>query len=521
MTEHRDSDDSARTLLVVPPPEDDPTPGDEPPNNLDAEKAVLGSILLSHHAFNDIQPIVEASDFYRPAHELIYDAATALYVRGDAVDAVTVAAELAAHGQRELRRAGGAPYLYQLISTVPAPQNGPYYAQIVADHAARRRILAASRRIAQLATSGETDPAALHTVALAALQRAMPAGATGTTSPWSPVDIGAVLDGNLSESPPTILARADGPFLLYPGAVHSLSGEPESGKSWLALLACAQELELDHTAVYLDFEDRPGRVVGRLLALGAHPDTIRQRFRYIRPNVGLTAATLPHLLAAARGATLAVVDGITEAMTLHGLSLMDNEDVARWLALVPRVLADTGPAVLQIDHVVKNTENRGRYAIGGQHKLAGIDGCAYKTIVTEPFGRGKRGHARVILDKDREGHVREIALGHTVAILTLDSRPTQRHTADELRVHLDPPQVDTGADGAFRPTGLMEKVSRFLEVNPGATGRAITDVVRGKSSAVRDAIRALINEGYVRTEPGPDRSTLHWSDRAFREDEEA
>lgn len=513
MSDPHDYGSEPPPLYAVPPPDDT----DDSPRDTDAERSVLGAILVDRQAFDDVQPIIEGHDFYTPAHELIYDAACTIYADGRPVDAITVADHLQATG--DLRRTGGAPYLAQLISNAPVAATAPWHAHIVAGHAQRRRVLASARRIAQLATNPTTNPSELHTVALAALQQAAPA-TPGATSTWAPIDIAAVLDGDIHEQEPTVLARTDGARLLYPSAVHSISGEPESGKTWVALKAAADELNTGHPVVFVDFEDRATRVLPNLIAAGAHPEHVRDHFRYIRPDAALTAATLPHLLAAARGATLAIVDGITEAMTLHGLSLMDNEDVARWLALVPRALADAGCAVLQIDHVVKNPENRGRYAIGGQHKLAGIDGCSYKITVTEPFGRGKRGHARITVDKDRPGHVRAIAFGHTVATLTLDSRATDRHTADQLRIHLDPPGDDIGPDGAFRPTGLMEKVSRFVEINPGSSGRQITDVVRGKQQAVRDALKALIREGYLRTEPGPDRSTLHWAERPFREDDE-
>lgn len=517
MSNHHDDSSDTSLLYAVPPPDDydgDTTPE---PHDLDAERSTLGAILIDPTAFHDVQAVLEPDDFYQPAHELIYDAAATLYAAGAPVDAVTVCDELTKRG--DLRRTGGAPYLHQLIMAAPVAATASWHARIVADHAQRRRVLHATRRIAHLATNPTTDPSELHTVALAALQQAAPL-TPGTTSTWAPVDVTAVLDGDIHEQEPTVLARTDGARLLYPSAVHSISGEPESGKTWFALKACADELNGGNPVVFVDFEDRASRVLPNLIAAGAHPHHVRDHFRYIRPDTGITAATLPHLLAAARGATLAVVDGITEAMTLHGLSLMDNEDVARWLTLVPRALADAGCAVLQIDHVVKNPENRGRYAIGGQHKLAGIDGCSYKITVTEPFGRGKRGHARITVDKDRPGYVRAISFGHTVATLTIDSRATERHTADQLRIYLEPPGDDVGPDGAFRPTHLMEKVSKFVEVNPGCSGRAITEVVKGKSAAVRDAIRALTTEGYIRTEPGEKRSVLHWSDRPYREDED-
>ena len=60
------------------------------------------------------------------------------------------------------------------------------------------------------------------------------------------------------------------------------------------------------------------------------------------------------------------MDGITEAMSLHGLQLQDNNDVARFMVMLPRRFARTGAAALLIDHVTKDRETRGRYAIGAQ-----------------------------------------------------------------------------------------------------------------------------------------------------------
>lgn len=498
---------------------DEPRPT-EPPHNHDAEQATLGAALIDAHARDALTALLDPDDFYTPRHELIYDALITLHAAGTPVDVVTVAEHLQQAGS--LARAGGAPYIAHLISIAPPGPTATWHAQIVADYAARRRIQQAANKIADQASRPGSDLDDLTATALHQLQQATARATTGQTpSTWRPVDLGPILDGTLADTPaPTILPRADGPCLLYAGAVHSIAGEPESGKTWVAIRAAVTELAAGNTVLYVDFEDRATRIVNRFLAAGATPNQIRDQLRYIRPDTALTATTTTHLEHAAHGATLAVIDGITEAMTLHGLSLLDNEDVARWLALMPRRLADHGPAVLQIDHVIKNAENRGRYAIGGQHKLAGIDGAAYKVTVTEPFGRGKKGHARITLDKDREGHVRAIALGHTVAVLTIDARDTERHTADQLRIYLDPPTADVGPDGAFRPTHLMESVSRYVEVNPGCTGKTITDTIRGNTKAIRDGLAALVREGYLRTEPGIRNAVHHWSERPFREDDQ-
>ena len=266
----------------------------------------------------------------------------------------------------------------------------------------------------------------------------------------------------------------------------------------------------------IDFEDRASRVVGRLLALGATPDAIRDRFHYIRPHSPIDAATSATLVTLVSGSTLVILDGVTEAMTLHGYDLHSNADIASFYHLLPRTLADAGPAVGMIDHVVKDSEKQGRWAIGGQHKLAGIDGVAYLVKAIEEFGRGKLGHARITVSKDRPGYVEEIALGRTVAELWLDAR-----NDDYVKAELKAPEsIVDDSTGQLRPTHLMEKVSRFIEITPGCLARTITETNLGRKQYVRTALANLIREGYVEVETGPHRAQFHRSIRPYREAEE-
>jgi len=126
-----------------------------PPQDLIAEQSVLGGMLLSKDAIADVVEIIRERDFYRPAHELIYDAILDLYGRGDPADPVTVAAELTKRG--DIARAGGAPYLHTLISSVPTAANANYYARIVRDRAILRRLVEAGTKIVQLGYSEEGD----------------------------------------------------------------------------------------------------------------------------------------------------------------------------------------------------------------------------------------------------------------------------------------------------------------------------------------------------------------------------
>jgi len=105
-------------------------------------------MLLSKDAIADCVEGLKGVDFYRPAHELIYDAILDLYSRGEPADAITVSDELTKRG--DLTRVGGQAYLHQLISEVPTAANAGYYAEIVAERAVLRRLVDAGTKIVQM-----------------------------------------------------------------------------------------------------------------------------------------------------------------------------------------------------------------------------------------------------------------------------------------------------------------------------------------------------------------------------------
>ena len=124
----------------------------QPPQDLAAEQSVLGGMLLSKDAIADVVEVLTPNDFYRPAHQSVYDCVLDLYGRGEPADPITVSAELERRG--ELMRVGGAPYLHTLIATVPTAANASYSAEIVAEKAVLRRLVEAGTRIVQLGYNG-------------------------------------------------------------------------------------------------------------------------------------------------------------------------------------------------------------------------------------------------------------------------------------------------------------------------------------------------------------------------------
>ncbi|MEO6791056.1 MAG: replicative DNA helicase [Ornithinibacter sp.] len=127
-----------------------------PPQDLHAEQSVLGSMLINKDAIADCLEVVKAHDFYRPAHELIFDAVLDLFGRGEPADAITVADELSKRG--DITRVGGQAYLHQLIQSVPTAANAGFYAEIVHERAVLRRLVEAGTRIVQMGyAQGEGD----------------------------------------------------------------------------------------------------------------------------------------------------------------------------------------------------------------------------------------------------------------------------------------------------------------------------------------------------------------------------
>ncbi|SDQ63142.1 replicative DNA helicase [Thermostaphylospora chromogena] len=126
-----------------------------PPHNIEAEQSVLGGMLLSKDAIADVIEVLRADDFYRPAHQIIYDVIIDLYGRGEPADAVTVLDELQKRG--ELARVGGGVYVHTLTAVVPTAANAGYYAKIVREQAVLRRLIEAGTRIVSYGYGGHNE----------------------------------------------------------------------------------------------------------------------------------------------------------------------------------------------------------------------------------------------------------------------------------------------------------------------------------------------------------------------------
>lgn len=126
-----------------------------PPQDLEAEQATLGAMLVEPTAASVAMAIVEEDDFYREVHRIIFRAMMTLHSRNEAVDLVTVGAELRRRAQ--LENVGGGEYLTALIGQVPTAAHVTRYATIVAEKAVLRKLIWAGSRIQQMAYEDPED----------------------------------------------------------------------------------------------------------------------------------------------------------------------------------------------------------------------------------------------------------------------------------------------------------------------------------------------------------------------------
>lgn len=124
-----------------------------PPQNIDAERALLGAIILKPDVMHDVSVTVYPESFYADKHREIYRAILEIFSKGDPIDVLTITTKL--KNKDLLERTGGASYVTELVETVPAAGNGLYYAQLVQDKSILRGMINAADEIAEL---GYSDP---------------------------------------------------------------------------------------------------------------------------------------------------------------------------------------------------------------------------------------------------------------------------------------------------------------------------------------------------------------------------
>jgi hypothetical protein len=298
--------------------------------------------------------------------------------------------------------------------------------------------------------------------------------------------------------------------LLYPGRRTLLSGETESLKTWAALILAKAEMEIDLPVAWADLDAMGAdELLDRLRALGVEDNRIDRLFRYYEPSERLAGDRLTEVcdVICADGVRLFIIDAFNTMLGLHGLDPSSTPDVEAFWREIADPLTKVGAAPTLLDHVVKNPDSRGKYAYGSERKASGaIVHIGFRTL--EPLTRGGTGRTLLTTHKDRPGYLPRPRIGR----LVLDS--------DGERISYEI-EADRSRDGnKFRPTFLMERISRTLEVQADPVSQTwVERNVTGKADGLRVALTCLIDEGYVAKEQ-TDRAWRLSFARPYREDDD-
>ena len=252
------------------------------PYDHDAEAAVLGGLLIDGDALHRVLPVIKPEDFHRARNQYCFAACLAVFGRQEAIDQITVARELA---QRDrLESVGGLPYLGQLIANTPTSVNVEYYAGIVADTAAKRRLIDAGNRIADLGFEDTDDADETMRRAVEVLFQVQPTNTDRGFVPLSSVfDVylqGDVADPTLTELPPLQSGYGDLDSLLG-GMQRSdlliVGARPGLGKSSLALNICVNAAKDGAVCGIFSLEMSRDQIAMRVLASESGVDSHRLR----------------------------------------------------------------------------------------------------------------------------------------------------------------------------------------------------------------------------------------------------
>ncbi|MBI2865752.1 MAG: replicative DNA helicase [Chloroflexi bacterium] len=258
-----------------------------PPHDVEAEEAVIGSLIIDGEAIYQIATFLKPEDFFRDRNQWCYQACLALYQRNEAVNQVTLAHELAQ--QRRLEGVGGVAYLSTLAAQVPTSLHIEHYARIVHRTAIMRRLIEAAGKIARLGYEGGADVDEVLSHAEAELYRLR----RPDSSDRGFVHIREVIDQFLAESPlaPAAALQSRRPHVptgfreldkllggFHPSDLVILAARPGLGKSALALnIARYAALTRGATVAFFSLEMAKDQLAQRLLACESGVDSQRLR----------------------------------------------------------------------------------------------------------------------------------------------------------------------------------------------------------------------------------------------------
>lgn len=437
-----------------------------PPQNIDAERSVLGAMLLNPDAVGSAIEILRETAsgvFYAEAHQHIYAAMVALFRRAAPIDVVTLTDELTRAGH--LEAAGGVNYLADLSSAVPTSANVDYYAGIVLDAAVLRKLISACTQLAGEAyalpenTSELLDRAEAHIFAIAQARQLNPIHRVSDLLEESINRIEAIINSHQGITGlATGFQKLDEMLSgLQPSDMVVLAARPSVGKTALALnIASHVSIHLNKSTLVFSLEMSKEQLVQRLLCMEGRIDSRRLRTGY------LAGAEFPKLQAAA--------DKLSRVPLYiddtPNVSILDIRSKAR------RHAAQYGLDLMILDYLqlmgsAGRVENRQTEIAAISRSIKGI--ARELKIPVMALSQLSREAEKDDSGMPKLSHLRESGAIEQDAdvVLILSRPPAHEAEGNENLIRLDVAKQRNG------PTGKMEllfdrNIQRFKSVMPGS-----------------------------------------------------
>lgn len=441
--------------------------------DLAAERACLAAVLLDDgHAgvWRRLSPILDASHFHDPRHALVWSALVALHSRGEAVDIVTLAAELRTRGR--LNTVGGAQFLGELTDDIPTVAHCEAHARLVVTASVRRALGAIGVRLAAAAADGTKDPLALRDLAVEALRRVRGVATAAASS------MDDLLTDFWADTEAAVQGRASGPLPFHVptldriseggmkrGGTYFVVARPGIGKTALATMIAGAVAEQGERVLYVALEPSRGDVVRSMLAARAGVSLLK----ITRQQLGLSQDEMNRL---------AVVSNAAASWPFHALDAngADAPDTVARIEAAMHALPSV-PALVIVDHLLKvraigrheKPHNATAEVVAGLVALGKRSGSTF--LVLAHIGRGVSTNGNLY----RRPRVEDIAGGDSInrdadGILVLhreDKYPTRKESVgDPLLngvVDVLAPKLRGVADNSFARLQFRGDVQRFDE----------------------------------------------------------
>lgn len=303
-----------------------------PPHCIEAEEAVLGSIIVDCNCFSEVRAIINAEAFYRDKNKWVFDAMESLTERGERIDQLTLSQELA-RGDK-LEEIGGASYLSHLVYVTPTSLHAQYYAQIVARESYRRKMITAGSQIAAIAYEGNGDTMNLFLKAQDTLAKLEPEDKQEIIKPKQHAEIMLDMLSRRKEKrfdavPFGYRDLDDFTGGMYGGDFVIVGARPSVGKSQLLLEIALHNAKLGRSVLFASAEMSLTQLTEREVVIGTGIDIRRLRKGELgelewekAQTVVAEAADIPLYFLAGRLSAMSIIHKAKMLKQVKGLSLL-------------------------------------------------------------------------------------------------------------------------------------------------------------------------------------------------------